>query len=404
MINSIIKFSIKNKAIIWLMILTIIIAGIYSMTKIPLDAVPDITNNQVMIITTAPNLSTEDIEQFITYQVELSVANLPGVEEIRSVSRFGLSVVTIVFSENLGKYLPRQLVSEALTEIKEKIPKELGEPFMAPISSGLGEIYQYTLEVKPGYDSLFDDIKLRTIQDWIVKRQMAMLPGVVEVNSFGGRKKQYEVAINPGKLKSLGITITEVYEALKKNNQNTGGAYIEKDHQACFIRGEGIMRSVNDIKNTPIKTINGQIVFIKDIATVKTGTAIRYGTFTRNGKGEAVGGIVMMLKGANSNNVIKAVKERINLIQKSLPEGIEIKPFLDRSKLIKKTTTTISENLTLGAIVVIAILLKIQNPMARFFSAWWPGGRTAQKTLLIFPLITASAAINPPPAANKAIR
>ena len=357
MINRIISFSIKNKALIGLMTIGLIIGGIYSMTKVPLDAVPDITNNQVLVITTAPNLGTEDIEQFVTYQVELGVANLPGVLEIRSVSRFGLSVVTIVFEDKMGTYLPRQLVSEALSEIKEKIPEGLAEPFMAPISTGLGEIFQYTLEVQPGYDTVYNDMELRTMQEWIVKRQMAMLPGVVEVNSFGGRSKQYEVSLNPDRLRSMGITIGDVFGALEENNQNTGGAYIEKNFQANFIRGEGLMRSLDDIKNTLVANKNGQPIFIRDVAEVKFGSFLRYGGFTKNGKGEAVGGIVMMLKGANSNDVIKDVKERVDLIQKSLPEGVEIEPFLDRSKLIKSTTRTVTENLSLGALIVIFVLV-----------------------------------------------
>ena len=357
MIDKIIAFSIKNKVLIGLMTLILIVAGIWSMTKVPLDATPDITNNQVQVITTAPNLGTEDIEQFVTYQVELAVANLPGITEIRSVSRFGLSVVTIVFRDNMGTYLPRQLVTEALNEIKEKIPQGYAEPFIAPISTGLGEIYQYTLEVQPGYDSLYNDMDLRTIQDWIVKRQMAMVPGVVEINSFGGRAKQYEIAINPDKLKSMNLTISDIFQALEDNNQNTGGAYIEKNHQANFIRGEGLMRSLDDIRNTPVRNTNGQPIFIRDVAEVKYGNFVRYGAFTKNGKGEAVGGIVMMLKDENSNEVIRNVKERMISIQKSLPEGVVIKPFLDRSQLIKSTTSTIAENLTLGALIVIFILV-----------------------------------------------
>ncbi len=339
------------------MILGLIAGGLYSVSKVPVDAVPDITNNQVLVITTAPNLGTEDIEKFVTCQIELAVANLPDVTEIRSVSRFGLSVVTIVFEDDAGTYLPRQLVSEALIEIKDKIPEGFGKPFMAPVSSGLGEIYQYTLEVQDGFEDKYDDTELRSIQDWIVKRQTAMLPGVVEVNSFGGHVKQYEVAVNPDKLRSMNISISEVFEALKNNNQNTGGAYIEKNHQANFIRGEGLMRSLDDIKNTLVKNVKGNPVFIRDIAEVKFGSFVRYGAFTKDGKGEAVGGIVMMLKGGNSNDVINNIKERMKLIQKSLPEGIIIKPFLDRSKLIKSTTSTVSENLAIGALIVIFILV-----------------------------------------------
>lgn len=335
----------------------LVIGGIWSMTQIPLDAVPDITNNQVQVITTAQNLGTEDIEQFVSYPVELAMSNLPGVTEIRSISRFGLSVVTIVFEDKMGTYLPRQLVNEALTHVKEDIPQGFGEPFMAPISTGLGEIYQYILKVEPGYE--YSDMELRTIQDWIVKRQMAMLPGVVEVNTFGGHVKQYEVAMNPDKLQSMGLTISQVFEALEGNNQNTGGAYIEKDHRANFIRGEGLARSLQDIENTVVANKQGQPIFIRDIAEVKYGSGVRYGAFTKDGRGESVGGIVMMLKGENSNDVIKLVKERMELIQKSLPEGVFIQPFLDRSKLIKSTTGTVAENLSMGALIVIFVLVLI---------------------------------------------
>lgn len=359
MIDKIISFSIKNKLFIGLLTIALIAGGIYSMTKIPLDAIPDITNNQVQVITVAPNLGTEDIEQFVTYPVELALANQPGVTEIRSVSRFGLSVVTIVFEDAMKTYLPRQLVSEAMSKIKESIPEGFGTPEMAPISTGLGEIYQYTLEVGKGYEKMYDATKLRTIQDWIVKRQMAMVPGVVEVNSFGGKAKQYEVAINPDKLKSMNISIDEVFKALEENNQNTGGAYIEKNRMVNYIRGEGLARSLSDIQNIVVKNVNGVPVFIRDIATVQFGNAVRYGAFTRNGNGESVGGIIMMLKGENSNKVIADVKDRIQQIQKSLPEGITIKPFLDRSEMITNTTSTVAENLMLGAIIVIFVLVLI---------------------------------------------
>ncbi|QZT39078.1 CusA/CzcA family heavy metal efflux RND transporter [Halosquirtibacter xylanolyticus] len=359
MIDKIISFSIKNKFFIALMTLVMIVTGLYSMKNIPLDATPDITNNQVQVITVAPNLGTEDIEKFVTYQVELSMSNLPNVTELRSVSRFGLSVVTIVFKDDMGTYLPRQLVSEALTKVKDDIPKGFGEPFMAPISTGLGEIYQYTLEVGEGYESEFTPQRLRTIQDWIVKRQMSMTPGVVEVNSFGGYTKQYEIAIDPQRLQSVGISMSDVFEAVNRNNQNTGGAYIEKNYKVNYIRGEGLIKSLDDIRNVVIGIKDDSPVFIRDIATVKYGDAIRYGAFTRNGKGEAVGGIVMMLKGANSNKVITTVKDKIALIQKSLPKGVTIVPFLDRSEMIKKTTSTVAENLALGALIVIFVLVLI---------------------------------------------
>lgn len=357
MLDKIISFSIRNKMVIGIFTLVWIAWGIYSMTKIPLDAVPDITNNQVQIITTSPNLGTADIEQFVTYPVELSMSNLPGVIELRSISRFGLSVVTIVFEDEMGTYLPRQLVAEKLSEVKEQIPEGFGKPFMAPISTGLGEIYQYTIDPQPGYETVYTPMELRTIQDWIVRRQMAMLPGVVEINSFGGYQKQYEVAISPDRLKSMDVTIAEIFEALEKNNENTGGAYIEKNRMANFIRGEGLLRTKKDIENIAIKNVEGTPVLIGDVAKVQFGHAVRYGAFTKDGKGEAVGGIVMMLKGENSNAVIGRVKERIAEIQKILPEGLEIKYFLNRSKLIKNTTTTVAENLTIGALIVIFVLV-----------------------------------------------
>lgn len=345
MINKIISFSINNKFIIGLFIVALIGTGIYSMYTINLGSVPDITNNQVQVITTAPNLGTEDIEQFVTYPVELAMANLPDVIELRSVSRFGLSVVTIVFKDEAGTYLPRQLVQEKLAEVSEEIPNGFGKPFMAPITTGLGEIYQYTLKVKKGYEDKFDAMELRTIQDWIVKRQMALVPGVVEVNAFGGYVKQYEVAINPNKLKSFGITINHVFEALKVNNANTGGAYIEKNHQANFIRGEGLARSIADLESTVVTTQNGSPVLIRDVAEkVGYGNSVRYGAFTQDGH-ESVGGQILMLKGESPGEVVKNVEARIAEIQKSLPEGVYIDAFLSQSDLIGRTTSTVEKTL-----------------------------------------------------------
>ncbi|TXD49253.1 CusA/CzcA family heavy metal efflux RND transporter [Polaribacter sp. IC073] len=386
MINKIIDFSINNKFIIGLLTLTIAAAGIWSMTKVPIDAVPDITNNQVQVITQAPNLGTEDIEQIITYPVEIAMSNLPGVQEIRSISRFGLSVVTIVFNDDMGTYLPRQLVAEKLNEVQGEIPTGFGKPSMGPISSGLGEIYQYTLEVAPAFKDTYSITDLRTMQDWIVQRQMAMVKGVVEVNAIGGKIKQYEVAVDPDELKAIGITITDVFEALEANNQNTGGAYIEKNHQANFIRGEGLARSLDDIKKIAVKNTNNIPITIGDIATVQFGAAIRYGAMTQDGTGEVVGGMVMMLKGANSNDVITNVKQRMLEIESSLPEGVTIEPLLDRSKLIAETTTTVSRNLMEGALIVIFVLI--------FLLGNWRGGLIVASTIplsLLFAFILMNA-------------
>ena len=357
MINKIISFSINNKFIIGLFIVALVGTGIWSMATINLGSVPDITNNQVQVITVAPNLGTEDIEQFVTYPVELAMANLPDVIELRSVSRFGLSVVTIVFKDEAGTYLPRQLVQEKLTEVAGEIPEGFGTPFMAPITTGLGEIFQYTLKVKEGYEDKYDAMELRTIQDWIVKRQMALVPGVVEVNAFGGYVKQYEVAINPNKLKSFGITMNQVFEALKVNNANTGGAYIEKNHQANFIRGEGLARSIEDLKNTVVTTQKGSPVLIRDVAEkVGYGNQVRYGAFTQDGH-ETVGGQILMLKGESPGNVVENVEKRIVEIQKSLPEGVYIDTFLSRSELIGRTTSTVEKNLIEGSLIVIFVLV-----------------------------------------------
>lgn len=373
MIHQIISFSTKNKLVIGLFALALVVTGIWSMTRVPLDAVPDITNNQVQIITQAPSLGTEDIEQFVTYPVEVGMANLPGVTEIRSTSRFGLSVVTVVFEDGMGTYLPRQLVAEKLTEVKNDIPPGFGEPFMGPISTGLGEIYQYTLEVEEEYRDNYSSSDLREIQDWIVRRQMAMVPGVVEVNAFGGNIKQFEVAINPEELNAMGISVLDVFQALEENNANTGGAYIEKDHYANFIRGEGLARTLEDLEKIVIATEAEFPITIGDVADVRYGHAVKYGAFTKDGKGEAVGGMILMLKGANSNDVITAVKERVEKIQTSLPDGVRIEPFLDRSDLIARTTGTVSENLTIGALIVIFVLV--------FLLGNWRGGLIVASTI-----------------------
>src|SRR5690554_4192918 len=357
MLNKIIHFSIRNKLIIGLFTLTLVAFGIFSLTQLSVGAVPDITNNQVQVITTSRNLSTEDMEQFITYPVELEMANLPGVLEIRSISRFGLSVVTIVFEEDMGMYLPRQLIAEKIQSAAEKIPEGFGTPEMGPITTGLGEIYQYILDVEPEHKDKYSLTDLRTIQDWIVKRQLSGIPGVVEVNTWGGNLKQYEVAINTNKLNAMGITIQEIYTALEKNNSVSGGGYIEKTNQSYFIRGEGLVSSLEDIRNISVKSENGFPIFIKDIAKVEYGSAVRFGAITANGEGEKVLGQVMMIKGGDSNKVINAVQDRVAQISESLPEGVYINPFLDRSVLIEKTTSTIAENLILGILIVIFVVV-----------------------------------------------
>lgn len=357
MLSYIIKFSLQNKIIILIFTSFIIGFGLYSLSQIPIGAVPDVTNNQVQVITTSRNLSTQDMEQFITYPVELEMANLPSVKEIRSISKFGLSVVTIIFNDDMGTYLPRQLIAEKIKSASEKIPKGFGTPEMGPITTGLGEIFQYILDVEESHKDKYTPQDLRTIQDWIVKRQLSGILGVVEVNTWGGFVKQYEVALNSKKLNAMQIRAQDVFVALENNNSVAGGGYIEKVNQVYFIRGDGLVSSLEDIGNIVIKNDNGVPIYIKDVAEVGFGNATRFGAITGNGEGEKVLGQVMMLKDANSKKVIDAVKERVASISKSLPEGVYINAFLDRSELIGRTSYTITENLVLGCLIVVFVVV-----------------------------------------------
>ncbi|AWG22451.1 CusA/CzcA family heavy metal efflux RND transporter [Flavobacterium faecale] len=357
MLEKIIAFSLKNKLLILLFTFGVMGFGVYSVFQLSIGAVPDVTNNQVQVITTSRNLSTQDIEQYITYPVEIEMANLPGVKEIRSISKFGLSVVTIVFEDEMGTYLPRQLIAEKIKSATEKIPQGFGVPEIGPITTGLGEIYQYTLEVQPEYQSQYTITELRTIQDWLVKRQLSGIKGVVEINTWGGYLKQYQVAINPASLKAIQVTPSAVFTALEKNNSIAGGAYIEKENQSYFIRGEGKINSLADIENIVVENRNGTPILIRDIATVSFGAANRFGAITGNGQGEKVLGQVMMLKDANSKQVIQDVHDRIATIQKTLPKGVYINGFLDRSELVAKTTFTVAENLVLGCLIVIFVVV-----------------------------------------------
>lgn len=356
MFDNIIAYSVKNKFVIGLFVAALIVWGLFSLKQLPIDAVPDITNNQVQIITISPTLATQEIEQFITTPVELALQSLQQTEEIRSISRFGLSVVTVVFAEDYDIYLARQLVNEKLKEAEEDIPEGLGTPEMAPLSTGLGEIYQYVVRPQEGFEEEYSPTELRSIQDWIVTRQLLGIEGVAEVNSMGGFLKQYEVAVNPILLKSLGISITDIFSALEKSNENTGGAYIEKNSNAYYIRSEGLAKSLDDIGNIVVNDMGNVPVLVKDVATVQFGKAPRYGALVRDGE-EVVGGKVMMFKGANSAQVTELVKERVIQIQKSLPEGVIIEPYLVRDKLVSTAIGTVKKNLIEGGLIVIFILV-----------------------------------------------
>jgi cobalt-zinc-cadmium resistance protein CzcA len=357
-LNSIIGFSIKNKLIIGLFTISLILYGAYELTRLPIDAVPDITNNQVQVITIAPSLGATDIERLVTFPVEQANSNIPGLHEIRSFSRFGLSLVTIVFDEGVDIYWARQQVSERLQSAKALIPPGVASPELGPVTTGLGEIYQYVIRPKKGYEHKYTSVELRTIQDWIVRRQLLSVKGVADVSSFGGLLKQYEIAIDPDKLQSMDISIEDVFNAIQSNNENTGGAYIEKGPTVLYIRTEGLVNSISDLGNIPVKVLkNGVSLLVRDIAEVKLGTAVRYGAMHYDTLGEVAGAVVMMLKGGNSSEVIKDVKERVELIQKSLPEGVVIEPFLDRTKMVNNAIGTVETNLLEGALIVIFVLV-----------------------------------------------
>src|SRR5688572_8552839 len=289
MLDKIIHYSIRNKLVVGLFTIALIIWGSYSLMNLPIDAVPDITNNQVQVITVAPSQSALDIERLVTFPVEQTMATIPGIEEMRSFSRFGLSVVTIVFQDKVDVYWARQQVNERLTIALEQIPRGIGSPGLAPVTTGLGEIYQYIIRPEKGFEGKYDAMELRTMQDWIVRRQLLGTPGVADVSSFGGYLKVYEISINPDKLRSYNLSIVDVLTALEKNNQNTGGAYIDKKPNAYFIRSLGLIGSLDDVGKIVVSnTREGIPILIRNVADVKFGHATRYGAMTYNNEGEVV--------------------------------------------------------------------------------------------------------------------
>ncbi|HNP33920.1 MAG TPA: CusA/CzcA family heavy metal efflux RND transporter, partial [Flavobacterium sp.] len=357
MINKIINFSVNNKLITGVLLAIFVSFGIYSFTQLSVDALPDVTNNQVQVITNSPNLATQEVEQFITYPLETEFKSLQEMVELRSTSRSGLSVITIVFKDNVPVNIARQRVDEKIKTATENIPKQYGSPELLPPTTGLGEIFQYVLVPQKGYEKKYNLSELRTIQDWIVRRQLLGTVGVVDVSSFGGKLKQYEVSVKPERLAANNLTLIDVFDALQNNNENTGGSYIDKGPNIYFIRGEGLIKNLEDINNIVVKNNTGVPILIKDIAEVKFGSAPRYGAMTRNGSGETVGGVVLMQKGENAVRVIERVKDKIKSIGKSLPQGVKIDVFVDRTKLIDRTVHTVSTNLLEGALIVILVLV-----------------------------------------------
>jgi len=356
MINALIRFAVKQRLLVMLMVLILVGAGLYSINNLPIDAVPDVTNVQVQILTSAPALAPVEVERQITFPVEVAMSGLPGVTEIRSLSKFGISAVTVVFTDSTDIYFARQLVMERLSQARSQIPDSIASPEMGPVSSGLGEIYQYELRPAPG--SGYDPVALRTIQDWSVRRQLLGVPGIVEVNSFGGAEKQYQVRLDPSKLQSYGLTLRDVMEAITRNNQNVGGAYIEHAGEQYALRGLGLAESADDISNIVVKTgKEGVPVYVHDVGEVVTGAAVRQGATTAEGEGEIVAGITMMLIGENSRAVVERVKERVEEVRKTLPKGVDLVAFYDRTELVERAVHTVEKNLVEGAILVIVVLI-----------------------------------------------
>lgn len=356
MFQKLITYSIRHKLVIGVLSIALAIWGIWSLVHLPFDSTPDITDNQVQVITQAPSLGAQEVEQYVTTPVEMALANIPRIQERRSISRSGLSVITLVFDDAADIYWARSQVSQVVEQLEKELPKNT-ETEMGPIATGLGEIYHYTIRAKEGYEHKYSLTQLRTMQDWIVRKQLSGTPGVAEVSGWGGYVKQYEVAINTDQLNASGISVSEVFEALQRNNANTGGSYIEENSNQYYIRGIGVVKNLEDVANITVKTVDGTPVKVGDVAKVQLGHATRFGAVTRNGEGEVVAGIAIMLKGENFQEVIKNVKERINQIQKSLPEGVVIEPFIDRTNLVDRVEGTIARNLIEGGLIVIFVLV-----------------------------------------------
>lgn len=356
MFQKLITYSIRHKLVIGVLSIALAIWGVWSLVHLPFDSTPDITDNQVQVITQAPSLGAQEVEQYVTTPVEMALANIPRIQERRSISRSGLSVITLVFDDAADIYWARSQVSQVVEQLEKELPKNT-ETEMGPIATGLGEIYHYTIRAKEGYEHKYSLTQLRTMQDWIVRKQLSGTPGVAEVSGWGGYVKQYEVAINTDQLNASGVSVSEVFDALLRNNANTGGSYIEENSNQYYIRGIGVVKNLEDVANITVKTVDGTPVKVGDVAKVQLGHATRFGAVTRNGEGEVVAGIAIMLKGENFQEVIKNVKERINQIQKSLPEGVVIEPFIDRTNLVDRVEDTIARNLIEGGLIVIFVLV-----------------------------------------------
>ncbi|MBM4064273.1 MAG: efflux RND transporter permease subunit [Planctomycetes bacterium] len=353
MINKIIEYALKQGFLVIVVICVIIGMGLYYIIRLPIDAVPDVTTNQVQINTEVPGLGPVEVEKLITFPIEFSMSGLPSVVETRSISKSGLSQVTVVFDDHVNIYFARQLVLERLQTAKERLPQVfMAQPILGPVSTGLGEIYQYVVTGEGK-----DNMELRTIQDWLIKPRLLTIPGVIEVNSFGGLVKQYQVLVDPKKLITYNITLRQVFDALAANNANAGGQYIEHSSEQYLIRGIGLINTIQDIENIVVHaTAEGTPIFIKNMADVVVGPEVRYGAVTRDGKGEVVTGIAMMLKGENSRTVVERVKQKVEEIRQNLPKGVDIIPFYDRAGLVNDVIHTVISNVIFGIILIIIVL------------------------------------------------
>lgn len=352
MLNNIITFSVRQKYVALSLVVLMAVAGYFSLIQLPINSLPDVTPVQVLIITKAGRYSPFDVEKLVSYPIETTMNGLPDVAEVRSISQFGLSAVTVEFDEGTDIFFARQMVSQRLQSIADELPPDVSSPTLGPISTALGEIYQYVVRGEN-----YSLTELREIQDWLIAPQLKVVKGVTEINSFGGYVKQYDVIVQPGRLRMFGISITEVLDAVSNNNSVSGGNYLEHNGEQFIIRGLGQINKIDDIKNIIIKNIDNKPVFIKDVASVETGTQIRQGGVTQDGNGEVVTGIIMMLRGGNGRMVISAIEEKVESINANLPEGVQIEKFYDQSDLISRTTSTISTNLLEGGMLVIVVLL-----------------------------------------------
>jgi cobalt-zinc-cadmium resistance protein CzcA len=350
MIDRILRFSLEQRLLVVIATLLLVGAGLWAMNRLPVDAFPDVTNVQVQVLTQAGGMAPTEVEKQITFPIETTMGGLPRLQEVRSLSKIGLSVITVVFEDGVDIYFARQQVFERLQQARERLPKGI-EPQLGPITTGLGEIYQYLVEGEQ-----HDIRELRALQDWVVRPILRTVPGVTDVNSFGGQVKQYQVLIDPGKLKSLNLTLHDVMEAVEKNNANTGAGYIEHREEQYIVRGLGLAGGLADLERIVVASRNGTPIHLDDVAQLRIGSEPRQGATTRDGKGEAVAGIVMMLQGSSSKEVVAGVKEKVKTLQKILPQGVRLVPYYDRTELVQKTIRTVRNNLLEGGLLVVAVL------------------------------------------------